>query len=74
MSIATNKERFYFLAKLGIIESTNELGQYDIQRIDNIVDFAIENHLGFYPEQLESDEEAKRIFSELTPEILTNLK
>ena len=57
--------RFIFLAKLGIIESTDEKGNYDIQRIDDIEDFRISNKLSFFPPQLWGDFNAKKIFESL---------
>ena len=67
-------KRFIFLAKLGIIESTNEKGVCEIQRIDNPEDFQISNELTFLPPLLESDEEAKELFKSLTHSRLESLE
>jgi hypothetical protein len=66
-------KRFIFLAKLGVIESTNELGEYDIQRIDCPKEFKEDNNLSFVPFQLKDDAEAKRLFNSLTHSRLENL-
>ena len=67
-------KRVVYLAKLGIMESTNELGEYDIQRIDDPFAYKEELGLSFIPERLESDEEAKRIFNSLTHSQLMRLE
>ena len=68
-----HSRRFTFLAKLGIIESTNEKGRYDIQMIDHPKEFQEEMGLSFLPPLLESDEEAKEIFKSLTHSQLESL-
>lgn len=65
--------RFIYLAKLGIIESNDEVGNYQIQKIDDPEDFKISNGLSFYPPKLESDDEAEAIFKSLTHSQLENL-
>ena len=69
-----SRRRAVFLAKLGIMESTNELGEYNIQRIDDPRVYEYDLGLNFTPEKLESDEEAKRIFNTLTHEQLLRLE
>lgn len=66
-------KRFIYLAKLGIIESNDEKGNYQIQKIDDPEDFKIMNGLSFYPPRLKSDEEAEAIFKSLTHEQLEGL-
>lgn len=66
-------KRFIYLAKLGIIESTNEEGNYSIQRIDSPTEFAEYNELDFIPPYLSSDEEARKLFKSLTHEQLERL-
>lgn len=67
------ERRFIYLAKLGIIESTNEAGEYDIQRIDYPNVFVEEFNLDFIPPKLGSDKEAKEVFKSLTHEQLERL-
>ncbi len=67
------KRRFTFLAKLGIIESNDSEGKYQIQRIDDVQSFAWENNLSFIPPQLKSDEEATAIFNSISIERLNEL-
>lgn len=55
------------------IESTDEFGDYEIQKIDDVVGFANDNNLDFYPPQLESDQEAWGIFNSLTHNQLEGL-
>ena len=59
-------KRFIYLAKLGIIETTNKDDEYDIQRIDSPKDFQVDNELSFEPPLLESDDEATAIFQSIT--------
>lgn len=59
-------KRFIFLAKLGIIESTNESGKHEVQRIDDPQALKEAFDLDFLPELLESDEVAKAKFKSLT--------
>ena len=54
-----------YLAKMGIVISTNELGEREIQRIDSPEDFRDENELNFTPPLLKNDAEALKIFSTL---------
>jgi hypothetical protein len=61
----TNR-RFIFLAKLGIVESNDSSGKYEVQRIDQPKEFAIDNELNFEPPLLSSDDEARKIFNSLT--------
>lgn len=65
--------RLKYLAKLGIVESVNELGEYQIQRIDSPEEFAESLKLNFIPPKLDSDEEALRVFKSLTHNQLENL-
>ena len=62
--------RFIFLAKLGILESTNENGDYEIQRIDDPEDFKEYTGVDFIPPKLASDKEAQSLFKSLTHEQL----
>lgn len=65
VEIERNKrKRFEDLARLGIVESTNEAGETDIQRIDNPEEFKEENNLWSLPPLLKSDKEAKKLFEE----------
>jgi hypothetical protein len=57
--------RFIFLAKYGIVESNNEDGVYDVQRIDSPEEFALDNQLKFIPPLLKGDKQAKQIFKGL---------
>lgn len=66
-------KRFIFLAKLGIVESTDESGKYQVQRIDDPKSFKEENGLDFLPPFLESDKQADLIFKSLTHEQLETL-
>lgn len=66
MEILTKRQRFILLAKHGIIESTNERGKYDIQRIDSPAEFAAEAGLDFIPPLLKGDLSAKHLFRKLT--------
>lgn len=59
-------KRFIFLAKLGIVESNDADGNYQIQRIDFPESFAADAELNFIPPLLKSDEEAQRVFQSLT--------
>jgi hypothetical protein len=52
---------FIRLARLGVVESTNEDGDDDIQRIDDPESFAEENELDFVPPLLINDDHAKLI-------------
>lgn len=65
--------RFIYLAKLGIIESTNENGEYAVQRIDCPEEIKEEFGLSFLPPLLDSDEEAVSIFKSLTHDQLDRL-
>jgi hypothetical protein len=67
-------KRFIFLAKLGIVESTNESGDYEIQRIDCPQEFKDNNELSFLPQKLESDAGALACFNSLTHSRLENLE
>jgi hypothetical protein len=68
-----HSKRFIFLAKLGIIESTNKDGDYEVQRIDNLQDFKDSNELDFLPLLLENDSEAQELFKSLTHSRLESL-
>ena len=59
------KKRIILLAQYGIIESTNELGENDIQRIDDVIEFKENFKLNFIPPLLKNDQEAKIIFKTL---------
>jgi len=72
MNILTNQQRFVMLAKHGIIESNNEKGKYQIQRIDVPEEFALEAGLDFIPPQLKSDAHAEIVFKRLTLEDYKN--
>lgn len=67
-------KRFIYLAKLGIVESTDENGQYQIQRIDSPEEFKEENGLDFLPDSLASDQEAELKFKSITHNQLENLQ
>jgi hypothetical protein len=69
-----NTRRFIFLAKLGIIESTDENGDYEIQRIDDPEDF-MDGHdlINFEVVKLKSDKEAQEIFKSITHSQLEGL-
>lgn len=62
-------KRFIFLAKLGIIESNDSNGDYQIQRIDDPENFANDAELDFIPPLLENDEQALQIFNTLTEQL-----
>ena len=67
---------FIYLAKLGIVNSTNEDGNSDIQHIDDPENFAIDNELDFVPPLISGDDEAKAIYKSInhsTMEYLTKL-
>lgn len=65
--------RFIFLAKLGIIESNDESGNYQIQKIDDPFNFMVDNELDFKPPLLSDDDEAERIFKSITHRQLEDL-
>ena len=67
------RRRLEFLAKLGVVESTNESGKYDVQKIDEVEAFKEENELDFMPSVISSDTEAKAIMNSLTHSRLENL-
>ena len=67
------RKRFIFLAKLGILESEDENGNYQIQRIDSPTEFAENNNLSFVPQLLENDADALSCFNSLTHSRLENL-
>lgn len=69
-----NRKRFIFLAKLGIVESTDKNGNYQVQKIDDPSSFAQENELSFYPDELISDEEARLKLNSLTHNQLMKLE
>lgn len=58
-----HNRKFIFLAKLGIVESTDEHGNFQIQRIDEPNNFAFDNGLDFIPPFLESDLKAEQIYN-----------
>jgi len=55
------ESEFVRLARLGVVESTDENGDDDIQRIDSPEEFAEENGLDFIPPTLIDDDHAKLI-------------
>jgi hypothetical protein len=71
--VVYTNSRLKYLAKLGIVESVNELGEYQIQRIDSPEEFAESLKLNFMPPKLDSDEEALRVFKSLTHNQLESL-
>lgn len=62
----TKRQSLVYLAKLGIVISTNEKGDTDIQRIDNPLEFKQEHNLKFISPLLKNDDEAKKIYRSLT--------
>lgn len=56
------EDKMILLAKHGIIESNNEYGKFDVQRIDDPESFAELNQLNFIPPKLQSDEVAKILY------------
>lgn len=66
--------RFIYLASLGIIESNDAQGKYQIQRIDEPKSFQVENDLSFEPPLLDSDEEALELFNSISDDMFENLK
>lgn len=56
------KRRLVTLAKYGIVESTDENGDYQVQKIDDVIAFREEHGLNFTPAKLSSDKEAKMTF------------
>lgn len=66
MRILTDKERFIFLAKHGIIESNDPRGRYQIQRIDFPEEFADQAGLDFIPPKLDNDAKAAHAFRNLS--------
>jgi hypothetical protein len=66
--------RFEYLAFLGVVESTNENGEIEVQRIDDPLSFALENNLPQIPSTLSSDQEAKDIWSNLDNILLSDIQ
>jgi hypothetical protein len=66
--------RFIYLAKLGIVESTNELGENEIQKIDLTKEFQSSYGLSFEPLPLKDDAEALELFNSISDDMLENLK
>lgn len=64
---ASEKRTFIYLAKLGIVISTDEEGKSDIQRIDDPQAFRddYDLFLDFTPPRLESDQEAKSLYNSI---------
>lgn len=60
----TDVKRLIFLAKFGIVESTDSNGNYEVQGIDDVLAFSQENNLTFVPPKI-SDKQAKQIFNVL---------
>jgi len=64
----SKKKVFVYLAKLGVVVSTDENGETEVQRIDSPEEFRDDNELflDFTPPLLESDQEAKDIYNSIT--------
>ena len=63
-----------YLAKLGILISTDENGKSEIQRIDDPKVFKEEWNLTFTPPLLSNDDEAKEIYKTITLDRLESLE
>jgi len=55
-------KRFIYLAKLGIIESVNENGEFEVQRIDDPIGFQERHGFSFEPPLLSGDKEALAVY------------
>jgi len=72
----SEKKTFIYLAKLGVVVSTNEEGRRDVQRIDDPQSFRDDHELflDFTPPRLESDQEAKEIYNSIPYSIWMQLQ